>query len=115
MSAMSTKSKVSKKSSAGLAVLFFLPAFILFMMWVTIGWRDSYVSDGEKKNTFLNSFPDWMQNFSAIHVLSIIFCIVAINFAAGSFKKNLLWIRILMMVVVMFSIFIILFDIAQLI
>jgi hypothetical protein len=112
---MSTKSKVSKKSSAGLAVLFFLPAFILFLMWITLGWRYGYVSDIEKKDTFLSSFPEWMQSFSAIHILSLIFCIVAISFASGSFKKNILWIRILMMVIVMFSIFIILFDIAQLI
>ena len=112
---MSTKSKVSKKSSAGLSVLFFLPALILFLMWVTLGWRYGFMSEGEKKDNFLSSFPDWMQNFSAIHILSMIFCIVAIYFAAGSFKNNLLSIRILMMVVVMFSIFIILFDIAQLI
>ena len=112
---MSTKSKVSKKSSAGLAVLFFLPAFILFLMWVTLGWRDGFMSEVEKKDTFLNMFPEWMQNFSAIHILSIVFCIVAINFASGSFKKNQLWIRISMMVIVMFSILIILFDIVQLI
>lgn len=73
------------------------------------------MSEGEKKDTFLSSFPEWMQNFSVIHILSIIFCIVAINFAAGSFKKNLLWIRISMMVIVMLSILIILFDIVQLI
>ncbi|MEO7315885.1 MAG: hypothetical protein ABIW47_11905 [Ginsengibacter sp.] len=112
---MSTKSKVSKKSSAGLAVLFFLPAFMLFLMWITLGWRFGFMSEGEKKDSFLSSFPEWMQNFSAIHILSIVFCIVAISFAAGSFKKKILWIRILMMVIVMFSIFIILFDIAQLI
>ncbi|MEO6682187.1 MAG: hypothetical protein ABIN48_05120, partial [Ginsengibacter sp.] len=80
---MSTKSKVSKKSSAGLAVVFFLPALILFIMWVSLGLRDAYMSEGEKKDAFLSSFPEWMQNFSAIHVLSIIFCVVAINFAAG--------------------------------
>ena len=112
---MSTKSKVSTKSSAGLAVLFFLPAFILFLMWITIGWRNGYMSDGEKKDTFLSSFPEWMQNFSVIHIISMIFCFVAISFAAGSFKNKVLWQRILMMVIVMFSIFIILFDIAQLI
>jgi hypothetical protein len=112
---MSTNSKVSTKSSAGLAVLFFLPAFILFLMWMTLGWRYGFMSEVEKKDNFLSSFPQWMQNFSAIHILSIIFCIVAISFAAGSFKKKVLSIRILMMVVVMFSIFIILFDIAQLI
>ena len=111
---MSSKSKISKKSSAGLAAIFFLVPFILFMMWVTLGWRHGYMSEVQKKDTFLSTFPEWMQNFSAIHILSIILCILAINFAAGSFKKNLLWIRIVMMIIVMFSILIILFDIVQL-
>ena len=114
-SSMSTKSKVSKKSSAGLVVLFFLPSLILFLMWVTLGWRYGFMSEGEKKDNFLSSFPEWMQNFNAIHILSMIFCIVAINFAAGSFKDKHVPTRIFMMLVVMFSIFIILFDIAQLI
>lgn len=112
---MSTKSKVSKKSSALLAVLFILPAFILFLMWATLGWRFGYLSDAEKQDSFLSSFPEWMQHFAAIHILSMIFCIVAINFASGSFKTKQVWERVIMMIIVMFAIFIILFDIAQLI
>ena len=48
-----------------MAVLFFLPPFILFLMWITLGWRYDFMSEGEKKNTFLSSFPEWMQHFSA--------------------------------------------------
>lgn len=112
---MSTKSKVSKKSAAGLAVIFLLPALILFLMWATLGIRYGFLSDVEKHDSFLSSFPEWMQNFAAIHILSMIFCIIAINFASGSFRTRILWERILMMIVVMLAIFIILFDIAQLI
>ena len=104
---MSTKSKVSKKSSAGLAVIFFVPALLLFLIWSSIGWRYGYMPEGEKQDTFLNTFPDWMQHFAAIHIVSIILCILAISFASGSFKRNILSVRILMMAIVMISIFII--------
>ena len=112
---MSTKPKLSKKSSAGLAVIFFIPAFILFLLWVSIGWRHGFISGGEKEDIFLSNFPGWMQHFAGLHIVSIILCILAIAYASGSFRKKVLSLRILMMLIVMFSIFIILFDIAQLI
>lgn len=111
---MSSHKKVSSSNSAIIAVLFLIPPLVLFLMWISTAWGDGFVSDSERKNLFLDKFPEWMQNFSAIHVLALVLCVVAINFASGSFKKKELGRRIAMMVTVMLSIFLILFNLAQL-
>lgn len=112
---MSTNSHVSRKWTAAIAILFLLPALILFMMWSSIGLRSSGISEGEKIDTYMNYFPGWLSNINTIHAISIICCLVAIILAARSFKKHLLSVRVLMLLTVLISIFILLFDIYQII
>lgn len=111
---MSTKSPISRRVTAILALLFFIPALILFIMWSSIGLRYGVMSMGEKIDTYLGFFPGWLQNMTLLHVISLACCVIAISLAARSFKKHLLWVRVLMLMLVIVSIFIILFDIFQL-
>lgn len=112
---MSTKSHVSRRFTAVLAIIFFLPALILFAVWSSIGLRFSGIGEAEKTDYYLDYFPYWLQNMTAIHLISLAFCVIAIILAARSFKKNLLWVRVMMLMVVVVAIFIILFDIFQII
>lgn len=110
---MSTKANVSVNSARVLSFVFFGIAFILFITWMIVGWIEGPVSLAQKKAVFLDKFPSWL-SFTAIHILSLVCCIIAIAFASRSFrKKDVMW-RVIMMVIVMFSILIILFDVAQL-
>lgn len=110
---MSTNSHVSRRLTAVLAIVFFLPSLILFIMWSSIGLRYSGIGDAEKMDTYMSYFPGWLQSSTAIHIISLVCCVVAITLAARSFKKHLLWVRVLMLMVVVVSLFIILFDIFQ--
>lgn len=112
---MSTKSHVSRKVTATLAIIFLLPALIMFIMWSAIGLRYSGIDNGEQMDTYLDYFPAWLQDVNTIHVISIVCCIIAIVLAARSFKKHLLSVRVLMLLTVLASIFIILFDIYQIV
>lgn len=112
---MSSKVKAAKNSGLLPAFIFFIPALVIFLMWVTIGWQDGLLNEVEKTDIFLNRFPGFIQNFEVIHIASILLSILAIYFASGNFRKKKIGIRVTMMLLVMFSIFIILFDVVQLI
>lgn len=113
--AMTTHSKVSRKFTATLAIIFFIPPLLLFIAYSGIGVKYGSMSQEGKIESFLSYFPSWMQNYAGINIFSIIFCIIAISLASRSYKKKLLSIRVIMLVIVLASIFIILFDISQLI
>ncbi len=112
---MSTSSHVSRRFTAVLAILFLLPALIFFIMWWSISLRYSGINESEQMDTFLGYFPQWLKSINIIHAVSIICCVVAVVLAARSFKKRLLSVRILMLLTVLIAIFIILFDISQLV
>ena len=112
---MSTTSHVSSKWTALFAIIFLIPALIIFIMWSSIGLRFSGISEGEKMDTYMGYFPGWLHNINTIHSISIVCCLVAITLAARSFKKKLLSIRVLMLMTVLVAIFILLFDIYQMI
>ena len=112
---MSTKSHVSNRFTALLAMVFFFPAIIIFALWSTIGLRFSGLSRPEQIDYFLDYFPGWLQSMTALHILSMVLCVIAISLAARSFRKKLLWVRVTMLMIVFVSIFLILFDIYQLI
>ncbi|MEO6134363.1 MAG: hypothetical protein ABIP35_04360 [Ginsengibacter sp.] len=112
---MSTKSHVSSRSTAVISMIVFLPALIIFALWSTIGMRFSGLSRSEQVDYFLDYFPGWLQNMTVLHVLSIVLCVIAITLASRSFRKKLLWVRVTMLMIVFISIFLILFDIYQLI
>ena len=112
---MSTKSHIKRKTTAALAILFLLPPLIFFIMWSSIGLRYSGINATDQMEIYLSDFPSWLGNIDTIHAISITCCIVAIILAARSFKKHLLSIRVLMLFTVIVAIFIILFNIYQMV
>lgn len=112
---MSTKSHVSRRWTAALAIILLLPALIMFIMWSSIGLKYGAISAGEQIDTYMSYFPQWLRNFNTIHIISIVCCVLAISLAARSFRKHLLWVRVVMLMVVLISIFILLFDIYQMV
>jgi hypothetical protein len=112
---MSTNSHVSRRWTAAFAIILLLPALILFIIWSSIGLRYSGIGEGQQLDTYMSYFPSWLQDMKALHGISIVSCILAIVFAARSFKKRLLSVRVLMLMTVLIAIFILLFDIYQII
>lgn len=112
---MSTSSHVSRTWTAVIAIIFLIPALVLFFMWISIGMRYADIGDGEKMDTYISYFPGWLSNINIIHTISIVCCFVSIALATRSFKKHLLSIRILMLLTVLAAIFVLLFDTYQII
>jgi len=112
---MSTSSLVSRKVTAALAIIFLLPALVLFIMWSSIGLRVTGISEDEKMGIYMGYFPTWLQNITAIHIISIVCCVIAIMLATRSFSKHLLSVRVLMLMTVVVALFILLFDIYQIV
>jgi len=112
---MSTNSHVKKKVTGALSVIFLLPPLIFFLMWSSIGIRFRDISDVDKQEAFLDYFSGVFANVHVVNIISIVCCIIAIILASRSFQKRLLWLRLLMLITVLISIFIILFDISQLV
>ena len=112
---MTTTSHVSRRATAVFAIIFLLPALIFFMMWTSIGLHGSGLSSDEQISTYLGYFPKGFQNFRLIHIISIVCCVIAITLALRSFKKHLLSVRVLMMLTVVVALFILLFDIYQMV
>ena len=84
-------------------------------MWSAIGLKVTGISQEEKLSTYLGHFPAWLQNIATIHIISIVCCVIAIIFATRSFSKHLLSVRVMMMLTVLVAIFILLFDIYQMV
>ena len=112
---MSTNHHVKKKVTASLSIVFLLPALILFIIWTSITIRFSDMNEIDQRETFLGYFSGLFKNIHVVNVVSIIFCVIAIVLASRSFQKRLLTLRFLMLLTVLISIFIILFDISQLV
>ena len=112
---MTTKSHISRRVTAVLAMFFLLPALILFMKWSSIGLSVSGISKQEQLKMYLGFFPAWLQNMSTIHAISIVCCVMAIILAARSYSKDLLSVRVLMLLTVVVAFFILLFDIYQMV
>jgi len=112
---MSTNTHVKKKVTAALSILFLLPPLILFIIWTSISIRFSDMAEIDKQEAFLGYFSGVFNNIRVVNIISIIFCVIAIILASRSFQKKLLMMRFLMLLAVLLSIFIILFDISQLV
>ncbi|MGN6248743.1 MAG: hypothetical protein ACTHNG_10315 [Ginsengibacter sp.] len=112
---MSTNTHVKKKVTAALSILFLLPPLILFIIWTSISIRFSDMADVDKQETFLGYFSGLFKDIRVVNIISIFFCLIAIVLASRSFQKKLLTMRFLMLLAVLLSIFIILFDISQLV
>lgn len=112
---MTKTSHVPSKVTAVIAIVFLLPSLIFFIMWSSIGLQATGLNAKEKISAYLEKFPVFMQSITTINIISIVCCLLAIVFAARSFRKHLLSVRVLMMLTVLVAVFIILFDIYQLV
>jgi len=112
---MTKTSLVSRSVTATLAIVFLIPALVLFIMWSSIGLQVSGISDHEKMGIYMDYFPAWLHNITEIHIISLVCCLIAIILATRSFSKHLLSIRVLMLVTTVVAVFIILFDVFQMI
>lgn len=110
---MSKKTPSNSLISAFLSIVFLLPPLILSYLLMRAANRNTTSSHQTKVDIFTDYFPSWLGNFNVLMAISIILCIVSISLASKSFRKNLLWERILMMIVTMVAIVIILYNIAQ--
>lgn len=110
-----TTSLVSRKITAALAIVFLLPALIFFIMWSSIGLRVTGINAQEKISTYVGYFPAWLQNIKTIQIISIVCCVMAIILASRSFSKDWLSVRVPMLLTVVAALFIILFDIYQMV
>lgn len=111
---MTTHARPSRRFTATLAILVFLFPLVLFIGWSGIGVKHGALTESEQIDTFLSYFPAWLQNFKAITIFSLVCCIIAMILAGRSYKKRLLSVRVLMLLVVIGSLFLIIFNIAQL-
>jgi hypothetical protein len=112
---MSKSSHVPSKATAIISIVILMPALIFFIMWSSLGLHGSGLNANEKVSLYLDYFPRFMQNLTTIHIISISCCIVSIMLAARSFKQRLLSVRVLMFLAVVVAVFIILFDIYQIV
>ena len=111
---MSTNHHVKKKVTATLSIIFLLPALVLFIIWSSIGLRFADMNEIDQQETFLSYFSGLFKDIHVIDIISIVFCLIAMVLAAKSFQKRLLALRFVMLLTVLVSLFIILFDISQL-
>lgn len=112
---MTSHSKKGRKRTGILAIILLIPPLILFLGYVFAGFGDRFMSSNERIENLLGNLPPWAQNYSLLLVISIIFCIISMILASGSYKKKSLPSRIRMLVVILISLFLILFDIGQLV
>lgn len=111
---MTTNAHTSRRLTATLAIIFFLIALVIFIGWSSVGIKYGAVNERDHIDIFLSYFPGWIQNFTGITIFSLICCVIAMVLAGRSYKKRLLSIRVLMLLVVIGSIFLAIFNIAQL-
>jgi hypothetical protein len=111
---MTKRSHVTQKKNAILAALLLLPALLLTLLWFSVALRYGDLTRTAKIDYFLDYFGGGIENPKIIFFASMAFCVAALTFASRGFRKNLLSYRIMALVISLLSIFILLFDIYQL-
>lgn len=109
---MSSTHKVPKKTMAIVAILFLVPAVLIFILWINVFKQD--ITTSRKLQEFTDNFPALIRDYNLIMVLSICCCLTAMILAAKSFKQPLLSLRIAMWLTVMLATLIFFFNIFQL-
>lgn len=106
---------VSRRITAALAIVFLLPPLIFFIMWSSIGLRTTGISENEKMRIYRGYFPEWLHSIQTVHIISIVCCVISIILASRSFSKNWLSVRVLMLLTVVAALFILLFNVYQMV
>lgn len=111
---MTKHKKVPKKFTAILAVIFFVPPLIFFIAYSSISLKYGQINKNDRIDNLLGLLPDWMQNYTVLVIIALIMSVIAIFLASKSYKKKLLSMRVTMLMIVLISIFLVLFYISQL-
>jgi hypothetical protein len=109
---MTSTHKVPKKITAILAIVFILPAVYILGLWINVFGHD--ITQAQKVEEFTGHFPSFIRDPKLITFISMASCIIAVIFAAKSFKQKLLSLRIAMWLIVMIASLIFFLDIFQL-
>jgi hypothetical protein len=110
---MTKKSHATQKKNAMLAAFFLLPALLFTLLWLSVALRYSDLTRSAKIDYFLDYLGGGIDNAKIIFFISMAFCVAALTYASKGFKKNLLSFRIMVLIISLLSIFILLFDIYQ--
>lgn len=109
---MTKTHKAPKKLTAILAIVFLLPAVYIFALWANIFGQD--ITPAQKVVDFTDHFPSPLNDYKTILYISIVCCVIAMIFAAKSFKQPLLSLRIAMWLTVMIAALIFFLHVFQL-
>lgn len=108
---MTSTHKVPKKISAFLALIFLLPALYIFIVWVNVFSQD--ISQIQKISLFTSKFG-FLNDYRSILYVAIACSILAMIFAAKSFKQPIIGLRIAMFVTVIIAALIFFLTVFQL-
>lgn len=109
---MTSTHNVPKKITAIAAIIFLLPAIIIFGLWMNTFSSD--ITPAQKFEAFTERFPSFMNDYKLIMGVSMACCITALILAAKSFKQRLLSLRIVMLLTVIIASLIFFVDLFQL-
>lgn len=110
---MSRRAKLTRKKRVVLSVLFLLPPIIMFVAYVIVGIKYSYMSQADKVDTVLGFLPFSLRTTTFFFVVSTIFCLISMIIASKSHKKKSLSSRLKMISIVFVALFLILYNIGQ--
>lgn len=108
---MTSTHKIPKKIDAILAILFIIPPVYIYIIWITVASDNN--SQIQNVKAFTNHFPPIVSSIISLALISISCCILALIFAAKSFKQPLLLLRITSWVVVIIGSFLLFLNIFQ--
>ncbi len=111
---MSIKHKVTGPLSIIFSLIFLIPPAIFFLRWTSLGRTSPELGYIEKVRIYMGYFP-WVRNINIIYIISIICCVIAMGFAARSFRHKAVAVRLFMFLIVLFAAVILLFDIYYLV
>lgn len=108
---MTSTHKIPKKLDAILAILFIIPPLYIYIIWVTVASDNN--SQIQNVKAFTDHFPRFVSDVVTLAIISIICCIVALIFAAKSFKQPILFLRITSWLVVIIGAFLLFLNLFQ--
>lgn len=108
---MTSTHKIPKKIDAILAILFILPPLFIYITWVSVASDNN--SQVQNVKAFTDKFPEFISGVVPLALISIACCILALIFAAKSFKQPILFLRITSWLVVIIGAFLLFLNIFQ--
>jgi len=108
---MTSTHKLPKKIDAILAMLFIIPAIYIYIIWISVASDNT--TQVQNVKAFTDHFPKLISGVVPLAVISIVSCILALIFAAKSFKQPILFLRIAAWIIVIIGSFLLFLNIFQ--